>query len=451
MTDQENLEEIILSSIINDGDARVEFTNLIQTLETFSIPDNKKIAQAILTLNDSHGKVDILTLAEHLKKTGELKTIGGASRLARLSGRVSSAAHVEIHLRIFLESYLKRGVGQFAQQLINTSLSETTDPFESIEKVQTGLEALINQAITDDEKPFFQALSERSKKWLDKTDKMPGLPTGIAAIDSVTGGLVDTDLIVIAARPGQGKTAFVLSILRNLVNQNIPVGIFSLEMPEEQLIDRLISQESGIFNIKIRNKDLNNYDIDRLGYSKNKMERWPLVISDRAGLTLRQLKTKAFRWKKKHGIRLLIVDYLQLMSGDSKKGNREGEISEISRGLKVLAKDLKIPIIALSQLSREVEKRPNKMPQLADLRESGAIEQDADMVCFLMRPEYYKMTEPIEFKGGVTYQVDNLCIFDIAKFRAGDTTTIPIKFFGPTMKFSDFNEQNHEPTITNPF
>lgn len=451
MTDQQNLEEIIIGSIMNDADARIEFTNLIQTLDVFTIPEHKKITEAILDLNANHGKVDILTIAEHLKKSGDLKPIGGPAKLAKLSGRISSVAHIDIHLRLLLEHYLKRGVGEFAQRLIQTSVSDTSDPFETIEAVQNGLEALINQALIDEERPFFESLAERSKKWLDQSAKIPGIPSGIAAIDTAIGGLVDTDLIVIAARPGQGKTAFVLSIIRNLANQNIPVGIFSLEMPEEQLIDRLMAQESGVFNIKIRNRDLNHYDIERLNQSRQKMAQWPIMISDRAGLTLRQLKTKAFRWKKKYGIRLLVVDYLQLMAGDSKKGNREGEISEISRGLKVLAKDLKIPVIALSQLSREVEKRPNKMPQLADLRESGAIEQDADMVCFLMRPIYYGMNEPIEFKGGVTYPVDDLCIFDIAKFRAGDTTTIPIRFFGPTMKFSDFQEISHSNQLTPDF
>lgn len=444
MTDQQNLEEIILGSILIDSDARIEFTNLIQTLDVFTVPENRKIAETVRALNDGHGKIDIVTVCEHLKKSGELKSIGGAKKIAGLTSKVSSAAHFDIHIRFLLENYLKRGVGRFAQQLIQTSISETTDAFESIAMVQVGLENLVNQAVSDVEKPFAETLNQRSKKWLNTdSPKLAGLSTGIHALDEAIGGLVDTDLIVIAARPGQGKTAFVLSILRNLVKQNIPVGMFSLEMPEEQLIDRLVSQESDVFNIKIRKNDLNHFDRERLGFAKVRMEPWPIYISDRAGITLRQLKTKAFRWKKKHGIQLLIVDYLQLMSGDSKKSNREGEISEISRGLKVLAKDLKIPVIALSQLSREVEKRPNKMPQLSDLRESGAIEQDADIVGFLMRPEHYKMTENIEFAGGISLPVENLCIFDIAKFRAGDTTTIPLKFYGPTMKFSDFNSHNN--------
>jgi replicative DNA helicase len=203
----------------------------------------------------------------------------------------------------------------------------------------------------------------------------------------------------------------------------------------------MISQDSDVFAYKIKRNILENYDRERLYSSANRVRNWPLQINDEAGLNIRKLRSKALMWKKKFGIKLLVVDYLQLMGGQNKKGqNREGEIAEISRGLKVLAKDLNIPIIALSQLSRAVESRPSKMPQLSDLRESGSIEQDANMVIFLMRPEYYKMTESVDFDND-SYPVKDLCIVDIAKFRDGDTSTFPVKFNGPLMKFSDYSEK----------
>jgi replicative DNA helicase len=218
--------------------------------------------------------------------------------------------------------------------------------------------------------------------------------------------------------------------------------MFSLEMSSEQLIERLISQDSDVFAYKLKRNLLDNYDRERLYTSASRVRKWPLQINDQAGLNIRKLRTKALMWKKKFDIKLLVIDYLQLMSGQNKNGqNREGEIAEISRGLKILAKDLNIPIIALSQLSRAVESRPTKMPQLSDLRESGSIEQDANLVIFLMRPEYYKMTESVEFDND-SYSVENLCIVDIAKFRDGDTSTFPVKFNGPLMKFSDYSKSN---------
>jgi replicative DNA helicase len=219
--------------------------------------------------------------------------------------------------------------------------------------------------------------------------------------------------------------------------QNIPCGIFSLEMGRSQLVQRLLSQQSSVAGYKIKVNKLEQYDRIRLFEAKAEMRTWPIKINDEAGMTLRRLRTKATIWKKKHGIRFLVVDYLQLMGSDNNKINREAVISEISRGLKVLAKDLDIPIIALSQLSREVEKRTDKMPQLSDLRESGAIEQDADQIWFLMRPDYYKMDGSISVDGG-NYDCADVCILDVAKFRAGETKQVPLKFHSMTMTFTDY-------------
>jgi replicative DNA helicase len=327
-------------------------------------------------------------------------------------------------------------------KLLNCSLSETDDVFDTVAKIHDGLDDLMKQVITEDERTIQTVVYDVSQKWQEhNATGLAGLSTGIKIVDEKTGGLVDTDLIILAARPGQGKTAFVLSILRNLSIANVATGMFSLEMSSDQLIERMISQDSDVFAYKIKRNILENYDRERLYSSANRVRNWPLQINDEAGLNIRKLRSKALMWKKKFGIKLLVVDYLQLMAGQNKKGqNREGEIAEISRGLKVLAKDLNIPIIALSQLSRAVESRPSKMPQLSDLRESGSIEQDANMVIFLMRPEYYKMTESVDFDND-SYPVKDLCIVDIAKFRDGDTSTFPVKFNGPLMKFSDYSQK----------
>ena len=436
-----DIEQNILGSMFIDQSCIVEFFNLIQTLEVFSDRQNFLIAESIKRQYDKGDLIDITTIAKDLQKNGTLKEAGGSKYIVSISSRISSTAHFEIHTRLLLEAYMKKGVARFSQHLLSIALSETSDVFEQVAIVQTGLESLLNQSIIADEQPIGEILIEESLKWQQENKSgMAGISTGIIKVDEAIGGLVETDLIVLGARPGQGKTAFALSILRNLCKQNIPCGIFSLEMGRSQLVQRLISQESDVFAYKIRNNDLDNFDRQRLFKAMDEVKNWPIQINDNAGITIRQLKTKATLWKKKYGIKFLVVDYLQLMSGDTKRQNREGEISEISRGLKVLAKDLKIPIMALSQLSRSVESRTTKIPQLSDLRESGAIEQDADTVLFLMRPEYYKISE-MEIDG-TNQSTEGLCLLEVAKFRPGNVGQYGIRFNGPLMKFTNYNNDN---------
>jgi len=376
-----------------------------------------------------------------VKKSGLYKNMGGGKTLAECAGKVSSAAHFSIHIRYLLEAYLKRGIGSFAQQLLTSSVNDVDDVFERVAKVQTGLENLVNQVIVKDEKSISETLREIREKWeVENVSGLAGTPTGLNTLDAATGGLVDTDLIVLGARPGQGKTAFLMSLIQSYCKRGIPVGMFSLEMGQIQLVQRLLSLESDVFAYKIRNDKYDTYDRQRLSDASVRIDNWPLFINDEAGMTLRRLRTRAHIWKKQHGIKLLCVDYLQLMSSDTKKGNRESEISEISRGLKILAKDLQIPIIALSQLSRAVESRPDKMPQLSDLRESGAIEQDADSIWFLMRPGYYSQfrDSPTTTVEESEYSTEDLCILSIAKFRAGETKLLPLKWNSNLMKFSDY-------------
>lgn len=435
------IEEIVLGSVLLDKEAQIEFSNRIQSVNVFELENHRILAGIFLNFIKDSKKIDLITIAHELKSTGQYKSIGGAKKLTQLSEKVSSSAHIEVHISILLENFLKREIGQMGAKLLNCSLSETDDVFDIVAKIHDRLDDLMKQVITEDEVTIAKVVYDVSQKWQEHNKTgLAGLSTGINIVDEKTGGLVDTDLIILAARPGQGKTAFVLSIIRNLSIAGIPTGMFSLEMSSEQLIERLISQDSDVFAFKLKRNILDNYDRERLYTSANRVRNWPFQINDEAGLNIRKLRSKALMWKKKFGIKLLVVDYLQLMSGQNKKGqNREGEIAEISRGLKVLAKDLNIPIIALSQLSRAVESRSSKMPQLSDLRESGSIEQDANLVIFLMRPEYYKMTESVEFDSD-SYDVKDLCIVDIAKFRDGDTSTFPVKFNGPTMKFSDYSK-----------
>lgn len=437
------IEEIVLGSVLLDKEAQIEFSNRIQSVNVFQSEDHRILAQIFFDFIKDSKKIDIVTIAHELKTLGHYKKVGGAKKLSLLSQKVASTAHIEAHISILLENFLKREIGQIGAKLINSSISETDDVFETVAKIHDGLDNLMKQVITDEERAIDSVVYQVSQKWEEHNKSgLAGLSTGIKIVDEKTGGLVDTDLIILAARPGQGKTAFVLSIIRNLSLANVPTGMFSLEMSSEQLIERLISQDSDVFAYKLKRNLLDNYDRERLYTSASRVRKWPLQINDQAGLNIRKLRTKALMWKKKFDIKLLVIDYLQLMSGQNKNGqNREGEIAEISRGLKILAKDLNIPIIALSQLSRAVESRPTKMPQLSDLRESGSIEQDANLVIFLMRPEYYKMTESVEFDND-SYSVENLCIVDIAKFRDGDTSTFPVKFNGPLMKFSDYSKSN---------
>jgi len=438
---QIELEQIILGSVLIDKDAQIEFFALVQSCEVFTEDKYKIMCNALKSLYDQNKPIDLVTVAEVVKKSGLYKNMGGGKTLAECAGKVSSAAHFSIHIRYLLEAYLKRGIGSFAQQLLTSSVNDVDDVFERVAKVQTGLENLVNQVIVKDEKSISETLREIREKWeVENVSGLAGTPTGLNTLDAATGGLVDTDLIVLGARPGQGKTAFLMSLIQSYCKRGVPVGMFSLEMGQIQLVQRLLSLESDVFAYKIRNDKYDTYDRQRLSDASVRIDNWPLFINDEAGMTLRRLRTRAHIWKKQHGIKLLCVDYLQLMSSDTKKGNRESEISEISRGLKILAKDLQIPIIALSQLSRAVESRPDKMPQLSDLRESGAIEQDADSIWFLMRPGYYSQfrDSPTTTVEGSEYSTEDLCILSIAKFRAGETKLLPLKWNSNLMKFSDY-------------
>lgn len=343
---------------------------------------------------------------------------------------------------ILQQYYLQREAIRLGNEMVFNGFN--ADPFDTLNSVAAEIMRLQEQALKGHTKTIADHVLQVNKEREAISQKGSlGTSTGLTALDEVISGLVAPDLIILAARPGMGKTALALTIAHHVaIMLKEPVGIFSMEMSASQLVTRLESIESGIDHGLIRKNELSEQQRAHLTKSDAIIARSCIHIDDRPGLNIRELRTAANIMKRKHGIKHLFVDYLQLMSGVDERGrSRENIISEISRGLKVIAKELHITVIALSQLSREVEKRPDKMPQLSDLRESGSIEQDADEVIFLMRPEYYEMTELVEI-GGHEYNPQGLVIAKIAKNRHGGTRAIPVYFQAPCMRFTDQAPEN---------
>jgi replicative DNA helicase len=442
----ESLEKAVLAALILSPHIAPDFFSICQTPHLFYEEPNKVVAEAIKALYDRGDKIDLITVVSELKKTGGHK-MANSAYVAGIVKDISTAANWEAHTRILLEMYMKRELYNLAVMAVGKAQNESIDIFEELSAFEKGLHSILNQSISMDEDTISNLVTKEAERWeIDNLHGIAGHRTGIDRMDEAMGGLVPSDLVIIAARPGQGKTALILSVIRNLCKQKLPVGIFSLEMSSSQLTQRILSQESGVFASKIRNNDLNKLDKEALYRAAGSISSWPIYINDQAGIKLSRLKAKATIWKKKYKIQALFVDYLQLITTDSKKnGTRENEISEISRGLKVLAKDLQIPVIALSQLSRSVEQRPNKLPQLSDLRESGSIEQDADSVLFIMRPEYYKMNE--YEVNGQSISSDGLCILEAAKLRHGAVGTYAIRFNPGIMQFTNYGTPYATPLI----
>jgi len=407
--------------------------------EMFYVDANQRIFRAMQNLYDKSMPIDLLTVVEQLKINEELDFAGGMYYVTKLTNNVVSGANIETHIQIIAEMYLKREMIKIGGEAVSDAYDDSTDAFDLIgeadEKIQKIQERVLTGMSRDMSYFGMKVLEQHAHV---KETGVLGISTGLVELDKAICGLVSPDLIIIAARPGQGKTACALSITYNTsVKGNIPCAWFSLEMDGVQLVRRLASIDSGINHENIR-AGRTIFEEDKiLGASIDKISSSKIYIEDKTSMNIRDIRTKSSLLKKKHGIQYIIVDYIQLMQGSEGKGkSREQVVSEISRGLKVIAKELEIPVIALSQLSREVEKRPDKMPQLSDLRESGAIEQDADTVIFLMRPEYYKMTEDVTI-GGKEYSTSGLCMAGIEKNRHGKTRTIPLHFVAPLMQFID--------------
>jgi replicative DNA helicase len=393
------------------------------------------------SLADKSLPIDLLTVVEELKLRGDLELVGGAYYVSRLTNSVVSSANIEAHSRIVLQKFIQRELIRISGEIIGDAYEDTTDVFDLLDDAESKLFEITNNHLRsafEDINTVLVKTIQRIEDMRNRDEDITGVPSGFPSLDKLTYGWQQTDLIVLAARPSVGKTAFALNLARSAAlhpTKPTPVVFFSLEMSSSQLVQRILSAESEIWLEKISRGKLEEHEMKQL-YKRGieRLSNAPIYIDDTAALNIFELRAKCRRLKNKHDIGLIIIDYLQLMSGggDNKNGNREQEISKISRDLKGLAKELKVPIIALSQLSREVEKRKEgaKIPQLSDLRESGAIEQDADMVMFLYRPEYYDITanEMGESNKGETY-------VKIAKHRNGSLDTIKLKALLHIQKF----------------
>ena len=436
-----DIEEAVIGAILLESNVLTICASRMNA-EMFYAEQNSLIYSAILKLYDANLPVDLLTVTEQLKKEGNLQKCGGAYGLSKKTNAVTSSANIENHILLISEKFLARETIKICTETLSKSYDETYDVWDTISTLDSNVQKMQEKVIVG----MVKDVSFYGQKVLEqhantKLTGVLGTPTGIEPIDRIICGLVEPDLIIIAARPGQGKTALALSITYNITIQNqIPGAWFSLEMDGTQLVRRLASIDTGICHSNIREGKTTNDQDMMLGESVERIGRCPLYINDSANTNVRDIRTRATLLKKRHGIKYIVVDYLQLMSGvDAKGKSREQIVSEISRTLKVIAKELELPVIALSQLSREVEKRPDKMPQLSDLRESGGIEQDADNVMFLMRPETYGMTEDVDIKK-VSYSVRGLTIANFAKTRHGETQHAALNFNGPTMYFSTIQQ-----------
>jgi len=443
-----DVEEAVLGAIMLDKEAMNTVSEMLRP-ECFYREENQKVFAAVMDLFSEGQPVDVLTVADKLKETNDFQWVGGARFLARLASRISSAAHVEIHARIVLEHYLKREIITISHNAVKEAYEDQTDVFELLDRTETSIFQIAEKNIgrnVVDMKSLLKRSIDAIREKKNSEDGVTGVPSGMIDLDRTTGGWQNSDLIILAARPGMGKTAFVLTAARNAaVKFKKPVAVFSLEMPAEQLVNRLISAETGLPGEKLRKGNLEEYEWAQLHNLINELANAKLFIDDTPAITPVQLRAKCRRLKQQHDIGMIVIDYLQLMNVEGLRGGtRTEEVSLISRSLKALAKELNVPVIALSQLSRSVETRGGiKRPMLSDLRESGAIEQDADLVAFLYRPEYYQLKE-YDVDGRST---DGLVEFILAKHRNGDTGTVLLRFLPKNTRFVDY-DQNYVDTAS---
>ncbi len=423
------VEQAVLGALLLDRDA---FHDVMDILSPDSFYDERHsmVYKAMVNLFTQSRPIDVLTVADQLAKQGELEAAGGRAYLSELSLRVASSANIEHHARIIAQKHMMRQLIHIATQVLQEAYSEATDVFDLLDKVEQHLYEVTATNLKrdyDTASNLAARLMTHLEELRKKTDGLTGIPSGYPSVDRLTSGFQPSDLIIVAARPAMGKTAFVLNVARNVaMDFQKGVAIFSLEMASLQLMQRLLAMQARIEGTKLRNGKLDEAEWAQLVKAIEALSEAPIFIDDTPGINIFELRAKCRRLKNKHDIQLIVIDYLQLMSGgpDTRKSNREQEISSISRALKALAKELNVPVIALSQLSRAVETRGGeKRPQLSDLRESGAIEQDADIVSFLYRPEYYGMTESEEGESliGITELI-------IAKHRNGPVDTVKLRF-----------------------
>ena len=439
----QELEDSVLGALMIEKDAYGTVADLLRP-EVFYKDQNRVVYEAIRELAAKDQPIDILSVGEKLKSQGMLEKAGGAVYLADLTRRVASTAHLRYHAEVIAKKATARDVIALAAQIEEMGFDETQDVDELMQTAEAGIFEISQRSQKRDVTqidPVIEEAFKRMEKAAKNTGSISGIPSGFHALDKITSGWQTPDLVIIAARPAMGKTAFVLSMAKHIaIDREIPTAVFSLEMSNVQLVNRLIMNVCELEGDKIKTGKMTKEDAKRLNTKINIMKGKPLYLDDTPSLSIFELRSKARKLVREHGVRLIIIDYLQLMNAQgSSFGSREQEVSIISRGLKGLAKELDIPIIALSQLNRGVESRQGiegKTPQLSDLRESGAIEQDADMVCFIHRPEYYHIYS--DDKTGKDLR--GLAQIIVAKHRNGATDSIWLRFRGKYAKFQNEDE-----------
>ncbi len=434
-----DLEEAVLGAIMLEKDAILSVLDILEA-SSFYKEAHQQIYSAAQLLSQQEKPIDLLTITEELRKQEKLEAVGGAVYIAQLTSRVGSAAHLEYHARIVAQKYIQRELIRVSSDIQERAFDEGTDVDDLLDYSERELLNIAEGHIKKETvrlsvlmKTAIEQIEEAGKR----DDSLSGVPSGFTALDRLTSGWQKSDLIILAARPSMGKTAFVLSMARNMaVDHNRPVAFFSLEMSSIQLVNRLIIGETQLPSDKIRTGRLENYEWEQLEYKIKDLEQAPIYVDDTPAISIFEFRAKCRRLKQKYDIQAVVIDYLQLMTGSKDSGSREQEVSNISRSLKAVAKELDIPIIALSQLNRSVEMRSgNKRPQLSDLRESGAIEQDADLVIFIHRPEYYHID--VDEEGN---SLKGIAEIIVAKHRNGATDDVHLKFIREFAKFVDLDD-----------
>ena len=440
------VEEAVLGALMLEKDA-FHTVQAILKPESFYKDEHKKIFTAIRELAAKEKPIDLLVVTQALRNKGELDEVGGPLYITQLTSRVASAAHIEFHARIIAQKYIQRELILISSEIQGKSYDDAMELNDLIDFAESSLFRVTEGNITKESqpiKPLLQRAVEQIEINSKKPDGLSGIPSGFHKLDAITSGWQRTDLIIIAARPAMGKTAFVLTMARNMAaNYKVPVAVFSLEMSSLQLVNRLISAETELGSDKIKSGRLENWEWEVFNRKLKNLEEAPLFIDDTPALSIFEFRAKCRRLKMQYNIGIVIVDYLQLMTaGGDIRGNREQEVSTISRNLKAIAKEINVPIIALSQLNRSVESREGKRPQLSDLRESGAIEQDADMVMFIHRPEYYGIHNDADGNS-----LKGIAEIIVAKHRNGAVGDFHLSFKAHLAQFNNLDVPAEEHTL----
>ena len=443
---QLDFEAAVLGAMLVEQESYEKVSSLL-TAESFYDHRHQVIFRAIQSLQLNQRPVDVVTVPQYLESKGELEEAGGLVYIAQLTQNVITSAHIEYQAQIIHQKYQARRLITYASRILGDAFDPTKDVADLMQETEAELYNITQQTQRSSYTQINPVIEEAYNKIIEnmsRADGLSGLATGFNKIDKYTNGWQGSDLIIIAARPAMGKTAFILSMMKRMaVDMHIPVAMFSLEMANVQLVNRLISNVCEIPGEKLKSGQLSPVELSQLDTRLTMLNDAPIYIDDTPQMSVFELRTKARRLQREHGVKMILIDYLQLMNASGMSyGSRQEEVSTISRNLKGLAKELNIPIIALSQLNRGLENREGnegKRPQLSDLRESGAIEQDADMVCFIHRPEYYKIYEldGEDLKG--------MAEFIIAKHRNGATGIVRLKFRHQFARFEDYEDNSAAP------